>query len=177
MGWLFTSSATKKDVVEELTNTNRWTNGNKNYTLLAKRMVGNHLWMVWDYSGIEGGCPGRFIELALLGSDRNYGWGYKNMDHNMGPCEVDCPVKFLDLLKPRDFQSYGIDWAVRVRIHDDKMKKIKALKVGSKVKLVPNCTVLGNPITEATVSSLKPLMAEFNGYTAKLRPRLIAEVL
>lgn len=137
MGWIHTQGATKADIVKELTDGLRWDLARR-AELLAKRTVGNHLWMVWEVTSDQrtpegGAIRTRFIELALLSKHRNYGWGYKNMDHTMGPVETDCPLAFLDLLRSNEWGGYGESWAKRVRavqgVQAERRAQWEALKI------------------------------------------------
>jgi hypothetical protein len=86
MGWDFEKGATKKSLVEELTV------GRNGARLVAKRLVGQHLWVVWQPVDKEA-----FIALYLLRKQRDFGWGYKSLAECEHPYYYTCPVKFLDL--------------------------------------------------------------------------------
>jgi hypothetical protein len=119
MGWDFTAGATKKDVVNELSDPTRWGEG-ADAKLLGKKLNGNRLWLVWETTVITDFTTKatkrvRFIEVSILAQEKGFGWGNKTMDHNMGPYYYDCPLAFLDLLRQEDFGASGRTWADTVR--------------------------------------------------------------
>ena len=66
---------------------------------------GGSLWAVREsatYDAKTGAClvtPHKWIALDLIkwGGGTEMGWGYKDLSASMGPCEVNCPLEFLDL--------------------------------------------------------------------------------
>lgn len=63
----------------------------QDHELLRATTVGNHHWYL---------CRNRLTGLVYIGLDKmagglKDGWGYKDMDESVGPCEVDCPLSYL----------------------------------------------------------------------------------
>ena len=55
--------------------------------------------------------------VILISNTREHGFGYKDMDECMGPCECACPGHIMRLLSPiADIpnQGYAADWRARV---------------------------------------------------------------
>lgn len=142
-------------------------------TLLARRVVGSELWMVWQRP--DGTCE---IVLALL-SGRSGSWGYKDMSEAMGPYYFGCPIAFFDLAPPPPCKpgSFVAGWRdmVRRRAAEAKARRARraAICVGDVLVLVKGCRP-----RELRVTSVKPLrgLYEGNEQLYHVAPRLIAEV-
>ena len=83
-----------------------------------------------------------FCAIVRFKNSKRDGFGYKNMDESMGPCEVNCPGRIMRLLSPiEDIPNpgYAADW--RARVAEAKANAAKArdtlisLKIGDKIKL------------------------------------------
>lgn len=143
MGWLFTRDQSKADLVQrrirsEENDTTRW-------TCLAHSVRGNTLWTVWEVvDKPTGNVRKRLIGCDLLRSQRDYGWGYKDMSEAMGPYCYTCPVKFLDMV-PMDLYPGSVNWEwraelfVRLRNKKEQNKTGKAVAVGKLVTLKNTC--------------------------------------
>lgn len=105
MGWLFGWS-TKEALVEHLV---RQDGGN--CAVIDHSLRGNNLWMLCQRkdSGFK------FIVLCKIACDRTSEalWGYKDIDESMGPCERDCPEKFLS--QSDDTSGYSVEWRAKCR--------------------------------------------------------------
>lgn len=115
MGWTFRcdTSFDKERLVYYLLSAER---SGPNYKVLAHRVVGNHLWTAMERTSDDGATE-RFIGLDLMRSGHpTEGWGYKDLCESMGPCEVDCPLAFLDMVPPPD-SKYAEGWREKVRAH------------------------------------------------------------
>ncbi|WP_292531527.1 hypothetical protein [Methylocystis sp.] len=58
-----------------------------------------------------------FCGVFLFKNNKKDGFGYKDMDEGMGPCEVDCPDRIMRLLSPVDDMpspGYAAEWRTRV---------------------------------------------------------------
>lgn len=93
MGWLFTQGFSKKELIADLIKPSKWAGGSM--TTVAHCVRGNVLWMVREIYSRYTGHFERFIECDLLGSQKGYGWGYKDMDESMGPYYYSCPLPYL----------------------------------------------------------------------------------
>lgn len=92
MGWLFMGGASKSDVIARLTaETDR-------FRTLKKCVRGNVLYAVVERKGVAGPA-GHVLTVSLLRKD-TIGWGYKDMDEDMGPYEDSCPPSYFKLLPP-----------------------------------------------------------------------------
>ena len=69
-------------------------------------------------------------------SFRRDSWGYKDLDESVGPVDVGCPMRFLELvpLPPGGDQGYAAAWRERVRAEHAKLRR--RWQVGDRVKLV-----------------------------------------
>lgn len=183
MGWLFTNGQTKEQLIQ------RCLYGGaspSDFRRLDHSVVGNNLWVVFERKpeaptsrtiGYANGesreypIPERFLALYLLDGSGE-GWGYKDMDESMGPCETNCPQRLIDMVP--DPGSYATAWRARVKAQREasagKRRSIKALQLGQKVQLVEGCKP---PVV--TIASLKPLRGYGeDGRLYRIQPRHVA---
>lgn len=161
MGWLFSREwPTKQALIDHLvapqgcTHTlpgfaggvGGWTKGS--FKTVEHSISGNHLWAVVDIEYPDHPeFNARFIALYLLSSGDADGWGYKDLEETMGPCEADCPLRFLDLVPEPDPEKhpYAKGWRDKVRaFHAGKRERAsvtKTIKPGQRWMLVPGCNV------------------------------------
>lgn len=135
MGWLFGWN-TRKELVDHVTET--FENDMQRTTCIRKFFSGNNMWTVWERQSKAASTDvERFIVVFLiLGGNnctngRGYGWGYKDVSEEMGPCEVTCPLAFLDMVP--DPGGYATAWRERVRAHH--ARRNQKLTVGQTIKL------------------------------------------
>ena len=162
MGWDFGTGETKSDRIRDLTR-DRDTD-TASYRCLRRCVKGNVLWYVMEITH-KGDSPGveRFIGCSLLGAMKDVGWGSKDMDESMGPCNYNVPLEYLDLV-PEPAHNYG--WRDKVRAYH--AAHAKKLTVGETVPLH------GCSIKEATIVSLKPLRGRApNGVVYRLPRRYL----
>ncbi len=119
MGWMFGWSS-RKDLVDHVTAT--FENDQRRISVIKKFYSGNNLWTVWErQSKVAPTDKERFIVVFLILGGNNctggqgHGWGYKDVSEDMGPCEVTCPLSFLDMVP--DPGGYATAWRERVRKH------------------------------------------------------------
>jgi hypothetical protein len=112
----------------------------------------------------------RWIGVDLIkyygGKNKQYGWGYKDMEASMGPTAHGCPLSYVDELVPEpgpcaktDCKGCGKcwerEWRMRVRtMHAETKKKrefLKSLKPGDVVVLGKNWTAGGEALTVSEV--------------------------
>ena len=103
-------------------------------------------------------------------------WGYKDLDESCGPSDVSCPLSYLDMV-PCSEGPYAAPWRERVKAHHSKRAQFNRLKVGTKVKLRAGLTLAGSPLTEATISNVKPLRATVGYLTVRLSKKHIDAIL
>lgn len=186
MGWTFPyDQPHRSDLIKERVEKKEWANkdGSTVKSIALKHcykggMRSGVLYIVWEQTITpKDGKPEskRFIEVDLLQYHRSnqYGssWGYKDMDCCCGPCQLSCPVSYLDLCPPHDAE-YCKGWHQKVRAHvaekNAARAKLKGLKPGDTVKLVAGCKA-----ASVKLITLRPLIGT-DGYTRyKLRPDLI----
>jgi hypothetical protein len=129
MGWLFSERwLERKDLIKHLTEGN-------GVKTLKHCTVGNNLWCVHETQ--YGNNTIRFICLYMMkgpmpknakytGADRDW-WGYKDVDECMGPCEITCPVSYLEMCTAPENQ-YAYDWRQRVYA---RARRAREFKIGS----------------------------------------------
>lgn len=126
---------------------------------------GNNLWMVAEDANGE-----RYILLCLLDgtpgapSGDPYRWGYKDISESMGPTEVNCPLRFLEMTPVPD-STFAVGWRDRVREYHaraaHRRSRFKHVKQGDTVTLRG---VRG----EFRVTSLDPFLGVRDGTTYRL---------
>lgn len=119
MGWYYGAHSLKDQIAELIQD-------RENHKTIAHCVRGNTLWTVGETPS------GRYIGCYLLqNGGRDSGWGYKPMEESMGPCEVTCPLSYLDMVP--DPGSYATEWRKKVREYHARVgQKIEA---GQVVKL------------------------------------------
>lgn len=119
MGFTVTYHRRKADLVAELTRSE------EGFAILAHSLRGNHLWKLVRL--IRQGKRITFIALDSLGSHRGE-WGYKDLSEFMGPCESDCPLRFLKEADPLDPADPDHTYAIRSASGSGTGMKTSALK-------------------------------------------------
>lgn len=135
MGWTTPyDTHTKQQVVDLLNSQRHW---GEHYRVLESSVRGNHHWQLVELLPTHPSfdtLTSPFIALNLLGYDRGVGcWGYKDICESMGPCEVDCPIKYLDRAPVAG--QYGEEWRSRVRAHHEAMRTRAKLEPGMEIEL------------------------------------------
>lgn len=99
------------------------------------------------------GRPFVFAAVILISNTKKWGFGYKDQDEAMGPCQCDCPLRIIRLLSPiadLPHAGYAAEWRARVAGHHDEQRQRRQLRnslsVGSIVKL-PAATRVSGGIT------------------------------
>ncbi len=163
MGWTFTQNAKRADVIAELT---AETNADgREYRTLRKCFRGNTMYALHE-SRISGALK-KWIAVYLLQRDQGFGWGYKSMSEDMGPCYYDCPLFYLDQADA-PMGATAAEWRAKVRLQAA-MKP----KVGQTWRLMKGCVV-----DRVRITSLRPLRGEAKGSVYKLqRGLLVAEIV
>ena len=127
MGWLFRSGSTRRGLIAE--RVEGWERANPDglvikSTCLAHCFRGGNfsgvLWSVWERTFIKDGHESeptqRWIQCDLLRHQRDYGWGYKDIEESMGPYYFSCPLKYLRMVLIE--QSGGnASWREQVVLH------------------------------------------------------------
>lgn len=109
------------------------------YTLLQTSVVGNNFWYLYrnpDNRDVIGLC-------LMQSGGRNSGWGYKGIDEEWGPTEVNCPLTLLKLAsEPR---GHAVEWRERVRAYHAAKKARPKWAPGMRVKYGDVLYTLENP--------------------------------
>lgn len=116
MGWYGTYSGIN-DIKKEMLTDKVVAHASTNY--------GRNLWVVYNHP--EGY---QFISLFLI-RKLSDGYYYKPVDESMGPNEVDCPLKFLDI--PLKDVGYAKQWRENVVAYHAKRKQ--KFELGDAIKL------------------------------------------
>jgi hypothetical protein len=186
MGWSFKTRPTAlKDEIQELTKGWEYTeNGNTVKTSCIAhcwrggKFKGN-LWVVFEKVHSNNGVEvkrERFIALFLM--KYNSGWGYKDITEDMGPCELSCPISYLEMVP--DPGGYATAWREKVRaLHNLKVELRRGLKIGAKVKMNDGISCNGVSIggKEGVVIGVKPLLVNVDGIRVLAQTRHIAAII
>ena len=128
MGWLYKNEPID-DPVEYLID--RYTHDGERslHQVLAAARVANTVYMAIKYTEKATGKSFVFAAVILVSNTREHGFGYKDMDETMGPCECACPDRIMRLLSPvADIPnpSYAADWRARVAAHKQAAAALRA---------------------------------------------------
>jgi hypothetical protein len=81
-----------------------------------------------------------FAAVILISNTKKHGFGYKDQDEGMGPCQYACPRRIMRLLSPitdHPHPGHAADWRARVAAHNLKQRQqtelCRSLRVGSTV--------------------------------------------
>ena len=152
MGYTFTSGATKKDTIAEITRDFHLQD--KHYACIKRALRGQTLWSVWTKT--EGASVERYIRCDLLRKDGD-SWGHKAMSEREHPYQYSCPLGYLDLA-PATCE----EWRDKVRKFHHKPE------VGERIMLQ------GSTIPYITVTSVKPLQGVYEGKLYRIPRGMIA---
>jgi len=124
MGWLFKSGSTRRGLIAE--RVEGWERTNPDGLFIKSKCLAHCyrggvfsgvLWSVWERTvakdGEESSPAQRWIQCDLLRHQRDYGWGYKDMEESMHPYFYSCPKKYLDLV-PLDIYGGNSKWREQV---------------------------------------------------------------
>lgn len=141
MGWLYKHDPID-DPVAYLTDQYNHDGEQRTYCVLAAARVSNTVYMAVKVT--EKATRKHYVLAAvvLISNTRKHGFGYKDMDETVGPCECACPDRIMRLLSPiNDIPKpgYAADWRERVAAHKQAAAMLRAkrmsLQPGSIVKL------------------------------------------
>ncbi len=125
MGWLFPYDAYSKEwLVKDLIKGSINQESKIKFSTVKHAVRGNNLWTVIRRENLDGTEVKQFIVLFKMAFDKDSKtWGYKDIEACCGPCEVDCPIKFLDLVTEDCKTSYYPDFEKSVR---ERAKRVSA---------------------------------------------------
>jgi len=161
MGWTTHAGFTKKNTIDYIIRPQE--NEKAKWTTVTHCVRGNILWYVREIFLKETNTTERFIGCSILGSDKGYGWGSKDMCESAGPVYISCPLKYLDMVPEPTDSQYAKAWREKVRKYHQK------LVVGQKVEL------LYCKIPYVTLISIRPLRGTYENTTYRLSRNLIKE--
>lgn len=130
MGWLFMKNATKAVAMTHILR--QQSNEHGCLEAVAHCLRGNNLWIVRQWTQSKDGVlfsSTRYIVLFLM-KKSDYGWGYKEISEDMGPCETNCPLSYLSLACPSfSVSRYSTGWRDKVRsYHSERNGSLSSLK-------------------------------------------------
>lgn len=185
MGWTWIPGSTRKGVIAELTDPEEWApreDGKIRYRRTLTKQYKGAPWKGTLYVVYQDGFKGepekpedRWIGVHLLSYWKckrdGGGWGYKDMCASMGPSEVRCPLKYLEMC-PKIEGEWEADWRDAVKKYHARQRAgtaaLQKLKVGETVYLQ------GCKVDSVTLTSKRPLMGRAStGYMYRIPRRLI----
>lgn len=148
MGWTFQKGQSRAGLIADRVAS--WENAEHGTkaVCLAHTAKGNVLWTVWEHTGPKGVY--RFIGCDLLGRQKGYGWGYKDMSESEHPYYYTCPLSYLGMVP-----EACPEWRALVREYHD--RATRKLELGA-VYSLPGCKP-----DRVRIVSLKPLRGEHGG--------------
>jgi len=146
MGWLFQNDKLRHETpVDYITREFTHDNGTTAATVIAAAAVGGTIYAAIRNHDKTTGRSYVFCAVILFKNNQRDGFGYKDVDESMGPCEVACPDRIMRLLSPIEdlpHPGYAAEWRKSVAAAKakkaDTQSKIGKLAVGDKVKLTRN---------------------------------------
>ena len=139
MGWLYRHDPID-DPVAYLTNQYNHDGEHRIYRVLAAARVTNTVYMAVKITEKTTGKSYVLAAVILISNTKKHGFGYKDMDETVGPCECACPNRIMRLLSPIEDipnPSYAADWRARVAAH----KKAAAALRRKRASLQPGSVV------------------------------------
>ena len=162
MGWLFTEDASRSDIINKLTSPEE--NNTRRWETLAHCVRGNVLWAVIEITCKQDDTRKRFIACDLLSSDKDYGWGYKDMEESMFPYYFSCPLTYLNMVPVAN-----ADWRTEVqKYHQRRHRKVD---IGQKIGLV------NASIPWVVITSKRPLRGIYDGIRYRIPRRMLGEIM
>jgi hypothetical protein len=141
MGWLYQYDPVENPVAY-LTEKYNCDNERRTLRVLAAARVGSTVYMAIKSTDKASAASYVFAAVILISNTQKHGFGYKDMDESMGPCQCDCPDRIMRLLTPiSDLPNpgYAADWRARVESRKNatrqQKQKRQSLRVGSIVTL------------------------------------------
>jgi hypothetical protein len=132
MGWLFKSGSARRNLIQERTQDWERTTADGiqvTTTCLAhcyRGSIGSGvLWVVWERAFNRDGQAvqptERWITCDLMRYQKDYGWGYKDLDESMHPYYYSCPLKYLEMVPIEQFGGNS-EWRALVTEHHQRRR-------------------------------------------------------
>lgn len=141
MGWLYQQDPVD-DPVAYLTSKYNYDRDTHTLQTLDGARVGNTVYLAVKSTDKASGASYVFAAVILISNTKKDGFGYKDMDESMGPCECACPECIMRLLTPlADLPNprHAAEWRARVAAHRDQQRRQwelrRSLRVGSTVTM------------------------------------------
>ncbi len=132
MGWLFRDGSTRRELIEE--RSKNWERTTEDGMLVKSACLAHCyrggfgsgvLWSVWERTFTRDGQnvqpTERWIACDLLRYQRDYGWGYKDMEESMHPYYYSCPSSYLAMV-PIDQYGGNAEWREGVKAHHERRR-------------------------------------------------------
>ena len=141
MGWLYQSDPVDDPVAHLI---RKFTYEDDTHALqpLKGARVGNTVYLAVRSTDKSTGRAFVLAGVILISNTKKHGFGYKDQDEVMGPCQYDCPDRIMRLLSPvADLPSVGFaaEWRAKVAAHRDEQRRLRdrrrSRRVGSLVIL------------------------------------------
>lgn len=118
MGWLFRDDKLRHQTpAEYFTQHLTHESETASATVIATATVRRTVYAAIRNHNKQTGAAYIFCAVILFKNSDKDGFGYKDLDESVGPCEVDCPDRIMRLLTPvADIPNpcYAADWRERV---------------------------------------------------------------
>ena len=141
MGWLYRHDPVD-DPLAYLTSKYNYDRDTNTLQTLAGARVGNTVYLAVKSTDKTSGASYVFAAVILISNTKKYGFGFKDMDESMGPCECACPERVMRLLTPiADLPNpgYAAEWRARVAARKTEKRQRRelrqSLRVGSVVTM------------------------------------------
>ena len=141
MGWLYQDDPVA-DPVAELTARFTYDGHTRTWRVLDAARIANTIYMAVNSTDKPTGKSYVFAAVILISNTKKHGFGYKDMDESVGPCQCDCPDRIMRLLTPdRDLPNpgYAADWRARVEARKaakrQQTQRRQSLRIGTIITL------------------------------------------
>lgn len=144
--------------------------------IASHTLIGNALWTDYSY-GHDDQTDGRMIVLFLLRKSGN--WGYKVISEDMGPCELNCPLRLLDTVPPLEGAAgfYANPWRAKVRaFHAEQGRRRAMFSRGFRIGDTLILREGSKPPSVRLVSTVPHLTGEADGRRYRIPKNYIASV-
>jgi hypothetical protein len=132
MGWYYTGSASRADLIRELTAPQQSESTGWERRALRFCTAGNVLWTVWEITAPGDGSTHLHIGCDLLHRSSD-GWGHKPMCEDDEPCYYTCPLAYLEMVPDSKGRP---EWRAKVRAYWKKRRERAAQRRERKARMM-----------------------------------------